>query len=408
MSPALRNLEQVVAWRLCIGCGTCAAACPQGGVQLQDLPDEGIRPRFAAGTGCRERLSVCPGATVEAPAAPEDEAGRELGAILEIWEGYAVDPEIRFQASSGGLLTALSLFCLQEADMEFVLQAGMDPQQPWRNATHASRGRADLLAHTGSRYATSSPCEGLPWIEHSEGQCLLVAKPCDVAGAALLRRENPALDRRIGLVLTFFCAGTPSTRGTLDLLRELGVDPGELSGLRYRGLGWPGGFRPALRDGGSRFLGYQESWGRLTAYRPLRCHLCPDGLGRLADISCGDAWHRHGGPGDSDPGRSLVLVRTPLGRRILAEAAAAGYVRLEPSGAPEVLRAQADLLQRRRQLHGRLLAFRLLGLPVPRYRGFALRSSWRRLPAGERFRVVAGTLRRILRRGWWRPWRPWG
>jgi coenzyme F420 hydrogenase subunit beta len=227
-----------------------------------------------------------------------------------------------------------------------------------------------------------------------------------VAGAALLRRESPALDRRIGLVLTFFCAGTPSTRGTLDLLRELEVDPGELSGLRYRGLGWPGGFRPELRDGGTRFLSYQESWGRLTAYRPLRCHLCPDGLGRLADISCGDAWHRHAGPGEADPGRSLVLVRTPLGRRILAEAAAAGYVHLEPSGPREVLRAQADLLQRRRQLHGRLLAFRLLGLPVPRYRGFALRSSWRRLPAGERFRVVAGTLRRILRRGWWRPWQP--
>ena len=48
-----------------------------------------------------------------------------------------------------------------------------------------------------------------------------------------------------------------------------------------------------------------ESWGRLTSYCLLRCHLRPDGLARVADISCSDA--RENFDGDADIGRSIVV-----------------------------------------------------------------------------------------------------
>lgn len=407
MDRSIRTLRDVVGWRMCAGCGACSAVCAEGGVELANIRNEGIRPRFRAARGldCEQQLSICPGYHVEAPAGePFDENVAELGTTLEVWEGYAADSQIRFQASSGGLLTALSLFCLERLGMEFVLHAGMEPERPWLNATHQSRSREDLLRHTGSRYAPSSPCDALRHVEAANGQCVLVVKPCDAAGVAMMRRQRPALDRHAGLVLTFFCAGTPSTDGTLDLLSEMGVKVDELSSLRYRGEGWPGGFKPTLKEGNQKFMRYSESWSKLTGHRPLRCHLCPDGLGRVADISCGDAWHRYAG--QPNPGRSLILVRTPFGRRVVAEAVSAGYLHLHPSGVDDVRRAQTDLLRRRRQLHGRLLAFRLLGLPVPCYEGFGLRRSFKLLPARERLSVVVGTLRRILTNGWWRRYRP--
>src|SRR5207245_2175315 len=119
----------------------------------------------------------------------------------------------------------------------------------------------------------------------------------------MLRRERPELDRKLGLVLTFFCAGTPSTQGTLDLLKSLEVAPNEIDTVRYRGEGWPGRFKVLYSNRTKeKSFSYGESWGRLASYRPLRCHLCPDGLGQVADISCGDAWEEFDNRGD--PGRS--------------------------------------------------------------------------------------------------------
>ena len=178
------------------------------------------------------------------------------------------------------------------------------------------------------------------------------------------------------------------------------ADPAHVTSLHYRGEGWPGTFRAGLDDGSATPpLSYAESWGRLTGYRSLRCNLCPDGLGRIADISCGDAWHAL--PGSDGKGRSLVLVRTERGRQILRRAMAAKYVQLTPVSADAVLSAQKNLLRRRRELFGRLVALRLLLIPIPKFSNFSLRRSWLRLPLWRKTQTIAGTLRRAILRRWW-------
>jgi coenzyme F420 hydrogenase subunit beta len=399
----VKKLQDVVDWRLCIGCGACAYASPPGKIELVNLPNVGIRPRILdTGYNGSECLPYCPGVGVSAPCDPvglKTAAEREFGATIEIWVGYASDPEIRFRASSGGILTALALFCIERGGMGYVLHTGKDGERPWLNQTVQSQSRQQLLDRAGSRYAPSSPCDGLAQVESSDLPCVFIGKPCDVAAVAALRKTRPALDRNLGLVLTFFCAGTPSTQGTLDLAAAPGP-LGRLIDLRYRGDGWPGDFRARWDDGSEKRISYEQSWGRLTFYRPLRCNLCPDGLGQLADISCGDAWDEYD-PKRPTPGASIVLVRTRRGQRILREAIEAGYLTLQPAGSDRVLAAQKNLLGRRHELFGRLLALRLLGIPAPRYLGYSLFSAWMGLPLGRKFRTVAGTLWRALRRRWW-------
>ena len=403
LSRRVKNLQDVVDWRLCIGCGACAYAGSPGKIELVNLPTLGIQPRFQdpsySGNEC---LSFCPGAGVSAPSCCGDSktaAEEEFGPAIEIWVGYATDPETRFRASSGGILTALALYCIERGGMESVLHTGKDEEQPWLNRTVQSRSRQQLLERAGSRYAPSSPCEGLALVENSSAPCVFIGKPCDVAAVAALRKTRPALDRNLGLVLTFFCAGTPSTQGTLDLATAPGSS-GRMIDLRYRGDGWPGEFKARWEDGSEKRISYEQSWGSLTSYRPLRCNLCPDGLGQLADISCGDAWDEYD-PKRPSPGVSIVLVRTARGQRILRQAIDAGYITLQPAGPERVLAAQKNLLSRHRELFGRLLALRLLGIPVPRYLGFSLFSGWMGLPPARKLRTIAGTLRRALRRRWW-------
>ena len=408
MQRGIHNLKDVVDWNLCVGCGACAYACPKGNISLINIEKEGIRPKFASAecASCTECLEFCPGYQVDSYLAAgripkQSEGDHEFGPSLEIWEGYASDPEIRFRASSGGILSALSLYCLENEGMAFVLHAGADPAHPWGNKTFQSRSRDEVLARTGSRYAPASPCDGLGAIEASDTPCVFVGKPCDTTGVALARRQRPGLDKNLGLVLSFFCAGTPSSWGTLDLMQSLGVGADEADTVRYRGEGWPGRFRVKVKDGQREVsYSYNESWGRLTHYRPSRCHICPDGLGRVSDISCGDAWHEFSD--NNDPGRSLVLVRTERGREILRKAQEAGYVDLQPRNAAAVIAAQVNLLARRREIFGRLLARKLLLVPTPRYLGFSLFRSWLQIPFVLKCRTIVGTLVRLVQRGLWR------
>jgi coenzyme F420 hydrogenase subunit beta len=326
--------------------------------------------------------------------------------VLEIWEGYATDAEIRFKGSSGGAATALALFCLEKEGFSGALHIGADPKTPLRNIPVFSRNRTELLACTGSRYSPAAPCEELDWIKEAESSCVFVGKPCDVAALNKSRAVKPALNEKVGLTISIFCAGTPATNATRNLLDALGVKPEQAEGLRYRGHGWPGMTTVKVKGSEQTYqMTYNESWGDILSNNvQLRCRLCPDGTGEFADISCGDPWYRE--IEADEPGRSLVLARTELGLAVLHRAMEEGYIELERVR-PGVLEAsQKALLSKRQKLFGRLMAMRMMLVPIPHYEGFSLVRNWLRLSVKDKIYSFIGTLKRIVLRGWMRPVRP--
>lgn len=400
------SLQDVVRHRLCLGCGACAYLLP-GKVVLYDFEEEGIRPVTLGGSGDvgAEGLDVCP--VVETDfrwhrRIDPDSFERKWGPVLEVWEGYAADPVIRFRGSSGGVLTAIGAYCLEQQGAGGVLHIGEDAGNPVRNRTYLSRTREELLERAGSRYAPAAVCDHLEWVEDARGPCVVIGRPVEIAALRKAERIRPRLSAKVLVALSFFCAESPSTRGTVALLDKLGVAAKDLRRLRYRGHGWPGHFTP-LRQGEQetdRRMSYRESWAFLQAFRPWSAHLWPDGTGELADISCGDAWYQE--PDGQSPGCSLVLVRTEGGRAVVRGAIEAGYLVLKPADRWKLEVSQRELLRKKGAVWGRILALRLCGLPAPRFRG-GLFHCWLQLPLSEKLRSVLGTLRRIVSRGLWRP-----
>lgn len=284
-----------------------------------------------------------------------------------------------------------------------VLHVGGDVRDPIACRTSLSRTREDLLARTGSRYAPASVCDGLEGIERAPGPCAFVGQPSEVTAMRRAASVRQMLAAKIGIAISFFCAGSPSRLGTKQFLRANGVDPEDVGQIRYRGNGWPGNFSVTLKGGNAVVLerSYAESWAALQRYRPFSTHLCPDGTGEDADISCGDAWHRE--VGKFQPGRSLILVRTDRGKQLVREAVSAGYLTVFRSSPENVLNSQANLLQKRGAIWGRVATLRLLGIPAPRLKGFALFRNWLALSLGEKIRSVLGTLRRVLQRRYFVP-----
>ncbi len=234
---------------------------------------------------------------------------------------------------------------------------------------------------------------------------MFIGKPCDAAGVRKAQQSSNGQIKEIGVVISIFCAGTPSTQGTIDLLEKMVVPIDKVRSVRYRGNGWPGKFSVATHGDADtkKELTYREAWSFLQKYRPYRCYLCPDGTGEFADISCGDSWYRE--INADEEGHSLILVRTERGQQILQNAITAGFIKAERA-TPEILeKSQVNLFSKRAAVWGRILAFKVFGLPTPRYAGFPLFRDWQTLSPLEMARSIFGTMRRIVQRQYFMPQR---
>ncbi|MDB4278689.1 Coenzyme F420 hydrogenase/dehydrogenase, beta subunit C-terminal domain [Deltaproteobacteria bacterium] len=408
MGRTFTSIQEVVDSKLCSGCGACAYIQPTE-IRMVDVPEEGLRPVTIEDTDrptidTSEALKVCPGIELEHPDFSDEQLiDQDLlgawGPILSIREGGASEDQIRFAGSSGGVASALAIYALEHLDFRLVLHVGADPDTPYTNRTVASRTRDEVLKRSGSRYAPASPCELLNLIEDAGGPCLFIGKPCDVAAAQKARRYRPELDRNLALTVAFFCAGTPSTNGTLELLNALGVpDLKDLIDVRYRGNGWPGDFVAKTRGGGTAYsCSYDQSWGEvLSKHVQWRCKLCLDHTGEFADIAVGDPWYRPIEEGEM--GSSLIVARTDVGERYLAKAIENGVLtasRVDPNLLP---RSQPNLIRTRGEVWGRMLGARLTGASTPTYRGLHSFGLWlSEVPLPRKARSILGAMRRSIR-----------
>src|ERR1051326_3055848 len=361
----VRTVKGIVEWRLCLGCGACAYICPDQKIDLVDVIEHGIRPAVADENcnDCRLCLQVCPAfqndhRVIRRRAGAEPILVKEFGPVLEVWEGYARDNEVRYRGASGGAITALALYCLEREQVHGVLHLRGDPSDSVRNRTHLSENRFELLAGTGSRYAPGSVCDGLEKVEAAPSPCVFIGQPCEVTAMRKASELRPELRDKVSLAMSFFCAGSPATKGTLEVLRSQGIDPTEVEEVRYRGLGWPGTFAVRRQNESSfrQLMTYHDSWAALQRFRPYGVHLFPDIAGEDADICCADPWHRSGEEGG---GYSMIIVRTERGRQVLHSALESGYLVAERVDPSQLLKAQKGFVLYRGVIWGRILMFLL-------------------------------------------------
>ncbi|WP_051645228.1 Coenzyme F420 hydrogenase/dehydrogenase, beta subunit C-terminal domain [Labrenzia sp. DG1229] len=378
-----------------------------------DIDHLGVRPNFSENVSpasVKEAMLACP--TVSSDfgilrrrddyePAVDSKTEAAWGAITGIWEGHAGDDEIRFKGSSGGALTAISQYCLEVLEMHGVLHTGQNRDDPIRNKSRLSRSREELLEVVGSRYSPASVCDGLEMVEAAPKPCVVIGKPVEIAATRNAMNLRPVLEKNIGLTLSFFCAETPPTKATRSLLEKLGVAEGALKSVRYRGYGWPGYFvtQCASEEPKQHWI-YDKTWAYLQQYRPWAVHQWPDGSGELADISCGDPWYEE--PDGENPGFSLLVARTRLGREIIEGAIEHGYLTANPAEVWKLEKSQAGLLRKKGAVWGRRQMHRVMGMPNARFKDIDLFSLWLDLPFRTKVRSTLGTLQRIWRRRLWK------
>ena len=394
------EIRDVLRKDACTGCGACPLL--DTGLHMVENADGYLRPLRQSDGDTRPGAAaifrdVCPGVTVSANATPEARHHPTMGAYLAVWEAWATDSVIRHRGSSGGVLTALNAWLLESGKASRVVGAAA-ASDPRRSVAVTMTTRDEALRAAGSRYTPVGVLSGTDVLLPGTA---IVGKPCEASAVSALAASR-VFDgaSEPPLVLSFFCAGTPSARATDKLLGELGVPADAVvDDLWYRGRGWPGQFTARSGDTVVK-ADYEDSWGKaLGPATQWRCKVCPDGVGESADIVAADYWQvdERGYPSFVEgDGASALIARTSRGLEIVLEAAAAGVIHISEIGMGSLDAVQPLQRERRRFLAARMLGSRLAGRGVPRYRGFGL---WRLSLSQPRvaWRTLRGTFSRIRR-----------
>lgn len=376
---AISSIQDVVEKGLCISCGACAAAVPQGAIEMVYEPNRGmyypkiINSDLATGKG--KEFEVCPGKgypiqdlskiylTYDAKSDPY------LGNMHGTWVGRSNNNTILKNASSGGIMTAIADYLIQK---ELVVGAvvtglvyGSDGPRP--NVYIALTSR-ELLDSQGSKYCPSPTLIGVTKALEIKGPFVFLGTPCQIAGLRMMQKINPELKKKFPYVIGNFCGGFRDLRETDTLIRRQGWLPSEVTNFRYRGGGQPGSMRMRDKDGNTVSLPYPQYSRQTGVIKNRRCRMCVDATAELADISCGDAWlPRYQ---DSKVPWSVIITRSDETTQLLQSMHADKRIEMHTISTNDIkisqrgnLRTKKDRQSSRRRL------FKMLGYELPVYDG---------------------------------------
>ena len=349
---ANNTIASVVKDGLCTGCGTCIALCPEEAIKLRINEKKGIYvPELNEEkcNNCGICFKVCPGHEVDFKALNLEIFGKEpedilIGNYLNCYVGHSTNYNIRYNSASGGLVTALLIFALEEGIIDGVLVTRMKKGNPLEPEPFIARTKGEVIEASRSKYCPVPANIALKEILASkeEERFAVVGLPCHIHGIRKAEQINKKLKGKITLHLGIFCNHAPNFWGTKLLLRRLKVREDEVIKLDYRGEGYPGSMKISKKSG--ELLLLPDYWDFVGAYffYPARCLMCSDEICELADISFGDAWLPE--LSDDKIGASIVVSKSEIGEKLLQAMKLKKKIELNEVGVEKVIQSQMEML----------------------------------------------------------------
>ena len=382
------TIKEIVKDDLCTGCGTCVALCPEEAIKLTINERKGIYVPEIDEEKCNDCgvcYEVCPGHEVDFKHLNLEIFGKEpedilIGNYLNCYIGHATDYDIRYNSASGGLITQLLIFALEEGIIDGALVTGMKKDNPLEPEPFIARTREEIIKASKSKYCPVPANIALKKILDSEEgeKFAVVGLPCHIHGIRKAEQTNKKLKEKIVLHFGIVCNHTPTFLATEFLFKKVKIKKGDVKKLDYRGEGWPGGMLITTKNGNKIFIPHFSSnyWSIVfnSFFFPMRCTLCNDKICELADVSFADAWLPELMK-DNNAGISLIISRNETSEEILNKATLKEKIELKKVNENVVLQSQS-LYEVKSQLKARIRILKIFGKKNPAYHQNLLNSDF--------------------------------
>jgi coenzyme F420 hydrogenase subunit beta len=266
---------------------------------------------------------------------------RYLGPFEACYLGYASREALRSRAASGGLVSAVLIYLLEQGVIQgalisrIVVREGRVEAEPF-----IARSREEILSGQSSIYIEFPLAHRFRELAQEEGHLAVVALPCHLQRLRRWEARDPALKDKIKLRVGLVCGRSSSKTLLQEVLRQKRIQERDVAGMRFRQGHWRGQMVLRLRDGREVRFPFQD----FSLYRNLhfecemKCLHCADPIGDFADLTCGDAWlpelKRH------PVKHSIAVTRTPQAAAWLEEMMARGDLTMERVSPEVIFRAQ--------------------------------------------------------------------
>lgn len=352
-NPGSNTIELVVNRELCTGCGTCDALCPKNAIKLSIDETKGIYiPRINKDicNNCGFCYDICPGNKVDYEKLNHEIFEKEpenilIGNYQDCYTAYSKDTKIRYNSSSGGLITQLLIYALENGIINGALVTRMNKSKPLEPEPFIARTKEEIIEASKSKYCPVPVNIALKEILKSEKneKFAVVGLPCHINGIRKAENKNKKLKDKIVLHLGIFCNHMPTFVGTELYLKKLKIKEDEIIRLDYRGEGWPG-LMKIITSKHTHTNKLSDYWGFIGShfFYPKRCLMCGDGVCELADISFGDAWLPKFK--DDSTGRSIIVSKSKIGENILRKMSKESHIELNNVSSIEVIQSQTLMI----------------------------------------------------------------
>lgn len=369
------NIEFVVENSLCHGCGTCEAACPKDAIKVSYEDLRGIHlPQVDPDScdDCGVCVQTCPGFELDLAEKPEAQVPLDahpwVGSYDAIYRCYSTNDERRLRAASGGILTEVLSYLLDNDLIDGAIVTRMSAANPLRAEGYIARSPEELIASQKSKYCPAPLNTILKDLvrEKSTDRYAFVGLPGHVHGLRLLQRAYPHLNESVQYVLSSFTAHVPSQHATEFILYKNGIRSEDVETIEYRGGGNPGRMRIVTTDGAEHFVPHfhwtYSGHAFPMFFYPVREWLYFDKMSEWADISVGDNW-MHGL--EEQAGASTAVVRSKHAHALIKKMVAEEKIVTTPMTADDLVVDQA--LRTKLNIYWRLKIWKKLGRQIPLY-----------------------------------------
>jgi coenzyme F420 hydrogenase subunit beta len=363
--------EQVIDAGLCTHCGTCVALTE--GLQMKET-GSGPLP-FATNLSVEIQDAVwqaCPGKGLNYAKLNINVFGKLpekwlIGNTEKTYIGYSAKESIRYAGASGGVITQILLYLLENNLIQgaVVLKHGIP--RPWLAKAIIATTSDEIIGAAQSVYAPIPVNLILDQVEKFKGILAYVGLPDQIESVRILQTLHHPAVRNIKYLIGPYVGINMYDSAILSFARSKGIKhESEIAEVKYRDGEWPGYLRITALSG-KTVRAEKFYYNYLLPFYITRSTLYAINFANdFTDISVGDAWS----PAYEQEGKgfAVVVARNSKARILLNDMQNEGCLELNEQSVEEIMNMHGHMFDfKKRGAFMRMRFRRFFGKKIPDY-----------------------------------------